>query len=92
MEPVLESLSWSEEASSTDKAYTVCQKELEKRIALLQEENRKLLLEVGDSIRKDQDALDEIYRKGRVYQLLGYISGHFSLTTEYHDLLRMDSK
>ncbi len=81
VEPVLSSFSWTEEVhADLSEAVALCTQELETRISNAEEEKRRLLASITDLIRKSMEELDSIYRKGRVRQLLGYISGHFSST------------
>jgi len=81
VEPVLSSFGWNEEVSILpSEAGEMCLQELERRIGTVEEERRKLLDSITAVIVDRMEELDSLYRQGRVRQLLGYISGHFSST------------
>ncbi len=79
---VIDSFNWSEhvDALSIEEARKALSSELEGRIEGLRNENRNLIASIQSVIEKNIGDLENFYRMGRVFQLLGYISGHFSST------------
>ncbi len=80
--PVLDAFSWSESVGShtTEEAHRLLMAETSRLIEQKKSENQKIIANIRETIGEKVEKIETIYREARVYQLLGYISGHFSST------------
>ncbi len=79
---VLDTLKWNEDVQtvSNSHAYELLSKQLEQTIEDREGDNKKIIADISEMIGEHIPTLELMYKKVRLYELLGSISSHFAHT------------